>query len=184
MLSRQTFCNPIIAGHQTSLSFTISWNLLKLKSIELVMPSNHFTLCPSHLLLPSILPSIRIFSKAEGNQQNAKRFPEVNRRSTGVRLQSIRRERDKRERTRGRYSVPFVYPAAYRSRVYEDGGGKKQKKQNPVNYKLALAIGICQWQPTPVFLPGKSHGRRSLVGYSLWGRKESDRTEHLHFYKD
>ena len=33
------------------------------------------------------------------------------------------------------------------------------------------------WQPTPVFLPGESHGWRSLVGYSPWGRKESDRTE-------
>ena len=33
------------------------------------------------------------------------------------------------------------------------------------------------WQPTPVFLPGESHGQRSLVGYSPWGRKESDRTE-------
>ena len=32
-------------------------------------------------------------------------------------------------------------------------------------------------QPTPVLLPGKSHGRRSLVGYSPWGRKESDTTE-------
>ena len=35
------------------------------------------------------------------------------------------------------------------------------------------------WQPTPVFLPGESHGRRSLEGYSLWGRKESDITERL-----
>ena len=34
-----------------------------------------------------------------------------------------------------------------------------------------------KWQPTPVFLPGKSHGRRRLVGYSPWDRKESDRTE-------
>jgi len=33
-----------------------------------------------------------------------------------------------------------------------------------------------KWQPTPVFLPGKSHEQRSLVGYSLWGHKESDRT--------
>ena len=33
------------------------------------------------------------------------------------------------------------------------------------------------WQPTPVFLPGKSDGQRSLVGYSPWGRKESDTTE-------
>ena len=35
---------------------------------------------------------------------------------------------------------------------------------------------------TPVFLLGKSHGRRSLVGYSPWGRKESDTTERLHFH--
>ena len=36
-----------------------------------------------------------------------------------------------------------------------------------------------EWQPTPVFLPGKSHGRRSLAGYSPWGCKESDMTERL-----
>ena len=39
-----------------------------------------------------------------------------------------------------------------------------------------------QWHPTPVLLPGKSHGRRSLVGYSPWGRWESDTTERLHFH--
>ena len=39
-----------------------------------------------------------------------------------------------------------------------------------------------QWQPTPVLLPGKSHGRRSLVGCSPWGREESDTTERLHFH--
>ena len=38
------------------------------------------------------------------------------------------------------------------------------------------------WHPTPVLLPGKSHGRRSLVSCSLWGREESDMTEHLHFH--
>ena len=38
-----------------------------------------------------------------------------------------------------------------------------------------------QWHPTPVFLPGKSHGRRSLVGCSPWGCQESDMTERLHF---
>ena len=36
-----------------------------------------------------------------------------------------------------------------------------------------------KWQPTPVFLPGESHGQRSLEGYSPWGRKESDTTEQL-----
>ena len=39
-----------------------------------------------------------------------------------------------------------------------------------------------QWHPTPVLLPGKSHGRRSLVGYSPWGHEESDTTERLHFH--
>ena len=39
-----------------------------------------------------------------------------------------------------------------------------------------------QWHPTPVLLPGKSHGRRSLVGCSPWGRQESDTTERLHFH--
>ena len=39
-----------------------------------------------------------------------------------------------------------------------------------------------KWQPTPVFLPGESHGQRSLVGYSPRGRKESGMTERLHFH--
>ena len=39
-----------------------------------------------------------------------------------------------------------------------------------------------KWQPTPVFLPGESYGRRSLVGYSPRGSKESDTTEQLHFH--
>ena len=37
-----------------------------------------------------------------------------------------------------------------------------------------------KWQPTPVFLPGKSHAQRSLAGYGPWGRKESNTTEQLH----
>ena len=39
-----------------------------------------------------------------------------------------------------------------------------------------------KWQSTPALLPGKSHGWRSLIGYSPWGRKESDTTERLHFH--
>ena len=39
-----------------------------------------------------------------------------------------------------------------------------------------------QWHPTPVLLPGKSHGQRSLIGFSPWGREESDMTERLHFH--
>ena len=51
------------AACQAPLSFTISWNLLKFKSIESVMLSNHFILCRPLLLLPSISPSNRVFSK-------------------------------------------------------------------------------------------------------------------------
>ena len=50
------------AASQASLSITNSWSLLKLMSIEWVMPSNHLILCHPLLLLPSIFPSIRVFS--------------------------------------------------------------------------------------------------------------------------
>ena len=53
---------PWTIAYQASLSFTISWSLLKLASIESVMPSNHLILCRPLLLLPSIFPSIRVFS--------------------------------------------------------------------------------------------------------------------------
>ena len=51
------------AAPHASLSFPISWILLKLMPIESMMPSNHLILCPPLLLLPSIFPSIRVFSK-------------------------------------------------------------------------------------------------------------------------
>ena len=47
---------------QASMSFTISWSLLKLMSVESVMPSNHLILCRPFLLLPSICPNIKVFS--------------------------------------------------------------------------------------------------------------------------
>ena len=53
---------PWAAALQTSLSITSSWSLLKLMSIELVMPSNHLIFYRPLLLLPSIFPSIRVFS--------------------------------------------------------------------------------------------------------------------------
>ena len=63
-LSRvQLFAIPWTEAHQAILSFTISWSLLKLMSIESVMLSNHLVLCCPLLLLPSIFPSIRVFSK-------------------------------------------------------------------------------------------------------------------------
>jgi len=56
------FSTPWTAALQASMSFTISWSLLKLMSIESLMPSNHPILCQPLLFLPSIFPSIRVFS--------------------------------------------------------------------------------------------------------------------------
>ena len=59
----QLYATPGTAAHQASLSITSSWSLLKVMSIEVVMPFNHLNLrCPL-FLLPSIFPSIRVFSK-------------------------------------------------------------------------------------------------------------------------
>ena len=58
----QLFATPWTAACQAFLSFNLSWNLLKLMSIESVMLSNHLILCCSLFLLPSISPSIRVFS--------------------------------------------------------------------------------------------------------------------------
>ena len=58
----QLFATPWTVEHQTSLSFTNSRNLLKFMCINMVRPSNHLILCLPLLLLPSIFPSIRVFS--------------------------------------------------------------------------------------------------------------------------
>ena len=58
----QLFVTPWATACQASLSFTISWSLLEFMSIELVMLSNHLIRCCPLLLLPSIFPSIRVFS--------------------------------------------------------------------------------------------------------------------------
>ena len=62
-LSRVRLCvTPWTAARQASRSFAASWSLLRLVFIESMMPSNHLILCCSFLLLPSIFPSIRVFS--------------------------------------------------------------------------------------------------------------------------
>ena len=56
------------------------------------------------------------------------------------------------------------------------------KHLNSKYHSLMVKHRRRQWHPTPVLLPGKSHGRRSLEGCSPWGREESDVTEWLHFH--
>ena len=68
----QLFATQLTAAYQASLSFTISQSLLKLVSIELVMPSNHLILCHPLLLLPLIFPSIKLFTYESTLHQVAK----------------------------------------------------------------------------------------------------------------
>ena len=68
------FETPWTAANQDSLSFTISWSLLKLMSIELVMPSNHLILCHPLLLLPSIFTRKRIFSNESAHHIRWQRY--------------------------------------------------------------------------------------------------------------
>ena len=81
-------------------------------------------------------------------------------------------------------------PPGKPAEVHKEGRINIWKEINLIFFHLVLRclLGISfllmnwrrKWQPTPVFLPGKSHGWRSLVGYSPWGHKESDTTERLH----
>ena len=66
------FATPWTTALQASLSITDSWSLLKVMSIESVMPSNHLILCRPLLLLPSIFPSIRVFSNESVLHKGAK----------------------------------------------------------------------------------------------------------------
>ena len=65
-------CDPMDCTHQASLSITNSQSLLKLMSIESVIPSNHLILCRPLLLPPSIFPSIRAYSNESTSHQVAK----------------------------------------------------------------------------------------------------------------
>ena len=73
------FVTPWTAAHQASLSFTVSWSLLRFISIELVMLSNHLILCYSLLHLPSIFPSIKVFFQwVSSSYQVAKKYRSFN----------------------------------------------------------------------------------------------------------
>ena len=67
-----TLCDPMDCSTQASLSITSSWSLLKLMSVELVMPPNHLILCHPILLPPSTFPSIRVFSRVSSLHHVAK----------------------------------------------------------------------------------------------------------------
>ena len=102
----QLFVTPGTAAHQASLSFTISQSLLKLMSIESVMPSNHLILCHPLLLLPSIFPSIRVFSSESKCMFFKKERTKKNVDYTGYLLDSISLENKGHKFTRS-FSCTF-----------------------------------------------------------------------------
>ena len=76
-----------------------------------------------------------------------------------------------------------IWPPAEAAALLPTFGHKLCAFQHqPVIIRFPGCLQRRQWHPTPVLLPGKSHGRRSLVGCSPWGRKESDTTERLPFH--
>ena len=144
---------PWTAAHQASLTFTISWSLLKLMSTESMMASNHLILYHLLFLLSSVVPSIRVFSNGwfftSGGQSiraSASVLP--------MDIQASLGGSDGKEsacNARGLGSIPGL------------GRCPGREHGNSLQYS-------CLENP---------HGQRSLVGYSPWGHKESDTTEWL-----
>ena len=80
--------------------------------------------------------------------------------------------------------APHSSTLAWKIPWTEEPGGLQSMRSRRVRHELATSLSLStfmhwrrKWQPTPVFLPGESHGRRSPVGCSPWGRTESDTTE-------
>ena len=100
------------------------------------------------------------------------RYVRQGRRVRGKKSSELKTEWEGNSHCRGSYTAPSVHPS--------------QPRHSPPQILGTLTVDysqLCQrdqriqWQPTPVFLPGESQGRRSLVGCRLWGRAESDTTE-------
>ena len=84
--------------------------------------------------------------------------------------------------------APHSSTLAWKIPWAEEPGRLQSMASRRVRHNWATSLSLFtfmhwrrKWQPTPVLLPEKSHGQRSLVGYSPWGREESDTTEQLHF---
>ena len=154
----QLFVTPWTTAHQVPLSITNIWSLLRFMPIELVMPSNYLILCcPLLLLLPSIFPSIRVFSNESALHI---RWPKY--------WSFILNIRPTNEHP-GLISFRMVWldlllvQETLKS-LLQHHSSKAAILQRSVFFQKR------QWHPTPVLLPGKSHRRRSLVVCSSWGR--------------
>ena len=152
---------PWTATHQTSPSFTIYWSLLKLMSAESVMPSNHLIL-RHPILPPSVLPSIGVFS---GESALHIKWPKY----WSFSISHF-----------NEYSGLISFRISWLDLLAVQGTLESLLQHHSSFQYLLLSDFKPKCQSTPVLLPGKSHGQRSLAGSSPWGHKESDMTEHIH----
>ena len=160
---------PWTAARQASLSITSSQTLLKLMPIESVMPSNHLILHHPLLLLPSVFPSIRVFSNESALHI---RWPKYWSFSFSI---SPSNEHSGLICSRMDWLDLLAVQGTLKSLLQHHGSKASILWRSAFFWRR-------QWHPTPVLLPGESHGWRSLVGCSPWGRYESDMTEQLHFH--
>ena len=168
------------------------------------MSSNHFTLCCPLLLLPSIFPSIRVFSSESVLHIRWPKFWSFSfsiSPSNGYSgLISFRMDWFDLLAVQGTLKCLLQHHSSKASILWHSAffivllshpyitTGKtialtiwiNLSWQNYVSPFLVHCLGLSwrrQWHSTPVLLPGKAHGQRSLVGYSPWGCEESDMTE-------
>ena len=182
------FSTPKTVALQAPL-ISISQSLLTFMSIELVMPSNYLTFCCPLLLLLWIFPNIRVFSKSQLFTSGSQRIGAsasasvLSMNSQGwfsLRLTGLTSLQSKVEKAMAPHSSTLAWKIP---RMEEPGrlqsmGSLRVRHDWVTSFSLFIFLHWrMQWQPTPVFLPGESQGRGSLLGCRLWGCTESDTTD-------
>ena len=145
---------------QASLSFTNSWSLLNLMYIESVIPSNNLILCHPFFLMPSIFPSIRVFSN---ESVLCIRWPKYWSFSFSI-------------------SPSSEYSGLISFRIqWFDLAVQGTLKSSPIPQFKSISSSALSflYSPTPVSLPRKSNKQRNLVGYNPRSHKELDTTDRL-----
>ena len=159
----QLFVTPWTSAHQASLSITNSRSPPKPMSTESVMPSNRLIFCHPLLLLPSIFPSIRVFSNESALHIRWHYLTIYEYMNRNIKLYTLNIYNINLSIVLHRWIKGF-------------SGGSAIKNLAAIQKTRVPSLGQedpwrREWQPTPVFLPGKSGGRRSLAVHSSRGGK-------------
>ena len=188
-----TLCDPMDCSTPGSLSIHNSWSLLKLMSIKSVMPSNHLILCRPLLLLPSVFPSLRVFSNESALRI---RWPK-NWCFWTVVLETLESPLDCKEihpvhsegepwdyfgRNDAKAETPVLWPPHAKSWLIgkdcDAGRDWGQEEKGMTEDEMA---GWHHWLDgcESEWTLGVDDGQGGLVCWDSWGRKESDSTERL-----